>query len=54
MPLKFIPAAFGNWSLKGGVQFLVLNSNLKAINFNDNFRTHRKRRPVADLLMWVP
>ena len=37
MPLKFIPAAFGNWSLKGGVQFLVLNSNLKAINFNDNF-----------------
>lgn len=37
MPLKFIPSSFGSWSLKGGVQFLVLNSNLKAINFNDNF-----------------
>jgi hypothetical protein len=37
MPLKFIPASFGSWSLKAGVQFLVLNSNLKAVNGNDNF-----------------
>jgi hypothetical protein len=35
--LKAIPAAYGNWSLKAGVQFLVLNSNLKAVNFNDGF-----------------
>ena len=32
MPLKFIPAKFGSWSAKGGVQFLMLNSNLKAVN----------------------
>ncbi|MGH7303417.1 MAG: hypothetical protein ACRELZ_09015 [Candidatus Rokuibacteriota bacterium] len=32
MPLKFVPAAYGSWSFKGGVQFLVLNTNLKAIN----------------------
>jgi hypothetical protein len=37
MPLKFIPNTFGDWSLKAGVQFLVLNSNLKAINTNDGF-----------------
>jgi hypothetical protein len=37
MPLKFIPSTFGNWSLKAGVQFLVLNSNLKAVNTNDSF-----------------
>jgi hypothetical protein len=35
--LKFIPAAFGNWSLKAGVQFLVLNTNLETINTNDSF-----------------
>jgi hypothetical protein len=35
--LKFIPAAFGTWSLKAGVQFLVLNSNLKTVNTNDSF-----------------
>jgi hypothetical protein len=32
MPLKFIPPAYGTWSFKGGVQFLVLNTNLKAVN----------------------
>jgi hypothetical protein len=37
MPLKFIPASFGSWSFKGGVQFLVLNSNLKEVNTNDDF-----------------
>lgn len=37
MPLKFIPASFGQWALKGGVQFLELNSNLKTVNFNDGF-----------------
>jgi hypothetical protein len=37
MPLKFIPATFGSWSFKGGVQFLVLNSNLKEVNTNDDF-----------------
>src|SRR5262245_3493105 len=37
IPLKFIPASFGSWSLKAGVQFLVLNSNLKAVNTNQGF-----------------
>jgi hypothetical protein len=37
LPLKFIPSTFGNWALKGGVQFLKLNSNLKTVNFNDSF-----------------
>jgi len=37
MPLKFIPASFGSWSIKAGVQFLVLNSNLKAVNTNNGF-----------------
>ena len=32
MPLKFIPAKFGSWSAKGGVQFLMLNSNLQRVN----------------------
>ncbi len=32
MPLKFIPANFGSWSVKAGVQFLVLNTNLKKVN----------------------
>jgi hypothetical protein len=35
--LKFIPASFGNWSMKAGVQFLVLNTNLETINTNDSF-----------------
>jgi hypothetical protein len=35
--LKFIPASFGNWALKAGVQFLVLNTNLKTVNTNDSF-----------------
>jgi len=34
---KFIPAAFGNWLLKAGVQFLVLNSNLQTVNTGDSF-----------------
>jgi hypothetical protein len=37
MPLKFIPATFGSWALKAGVQFLALNSNLKAVNTNSGF-----------------
>jgi hypothetical protein len=35
VPLKFIPAAYGDWSLRAGVQFLVLNSNLEDVNTND-------------------
>jgi hypothetical protein len=35
--LKFIPAAYGTWLLKAGVQFLVLNSNLKAVNTDESF-----------------
>jgi hypothetical protein len=35
--LKFIPASFGNWALKAGVQFLVLNSNLQTVNTGDSF-----------------
>ncbi|MCI0546034.1 MAG: hypothetical protein L0027_01980 [Candidatus Rokubacteria bacterium] len=35
--LKVIPPAWGSWALRGGVQFLVLNSNLKAVNGGDNF-----------------
>jgi hypothetical protein len=35
VPLKFIPAEFGNWALRAGVQLLVLNSNLRAVNTND-------------------
>ena len=37
VPLKFIPPAYGNWALKAGVQFLVLNSNLEAVNTGDSF-----------------
>ena len=37
VPLKFIPADFGSWSLRAGVQFLVLNSNLKTVNTDDSF-----------------
>jgi hypothetical protein len=37
VPLKFIPADFGSWSLRAGVQLLVLNSNLRAVNTNDGF-----------------
>ena len=32
MPLKFIPASLGNWTLQGGVQFLALNSALATTN----------------------
>jgi hypothetical protein len=37
LPLKFIPADFGSWSLRAGVQFLVLNTNLKTVNTGDSF-----------------
>jgi hypothetical protein len=37
VPLKFIPADFGSWSLRAGVQFLVLNTNLKTVNTDDGF-----------------
>jgi hypothetical protein len=37
LPLKFIPATFSNWALKGGVQFLKLNGNLATVNGNDSF-----------------
>jgi len=32
MPLKFMPAKYGSWSAKAGVQFLMLNSNLQRVN----------------------
>jgi hypothetical protein len=35
--LKFIPAAFGTWALKAGVQFLVLNSHLETVNTGESF-----------------
>jgi hypothetical protein len=37
MPLKFIPAPYGSWSMKAGVQFLVLNTNLETVNANESF-----------------
>jgi hypothetical protein len=37
VPLKFIPADYGSWSLRAGVQFLFLNSNLKSVNTGDSF-----------------
>jgi len=37
MPLKFIPASFGSWTLQGGVQFLALNSALAARNDQRSF-----------------
>jgi hypothetical protein len=36
-PLSFIPPAYGNWSLKAGVQLLWLNTNLETVNTGDNF-----------------
>ena len=53
MPLKFILSSFGSLALRAGVQFPVLNSNLKAINGNDNFAPIVSVG-VADLLMRVP
>jgi hypothetical protein len=35
VPLAFIPAEFGKWVIKGGVQVLVLGDNLKAVNDGD-------------------
>jgi hypothetical protein len=37
VPLKFIPAAFGSWTAKAGVQFLTLGDNLERINNRDSF-----------------
>jgi hypothetical protein len=37
VPLTFIPAAFGAWEARGGVQFLVLADNLKRANAGDGF-----------------
>jgi hypothetical protein len=36
LPLAFIPADFGAWSAGVGLNVLVLNDTLKAINSNDN------------------
>ena len=36
-PLTFIPPAYGNWSLRAGVQLLWLNTNLETVNTGDNF-----------------
>jgi hypothetical protein len=35
VPLAFIPAEFGKWVIKNGVQVLVLGDNLKAVNDGD-------------------
>jgi hypothetical protein len=35
VPLAFIPASFGTWTIKGSVNVLHLGDNLKAINNND-------------------
>jgi uncharacterized protein (TIGR02001 family) len=35
VPLAFIPASFGTWTVKGGITFLHLGDNLKAINNRD-------------------
>lgn len=32
VPLAFIPASYGSWQLKGGIQFLFLGDNLRAAN----------------------
>ena len=36
MPLKFIPAAFGNWQARASVMWLQLNDNLKTVNNGDS------------------
>jgi hypothetical protein len=35
VPLAFIPADFGKWQVKGGIQWLHLGDNLKAVNSGD-------------------
>jgi len=35
VPLAFIPASFGSWTIKGSVNMLHLGDNLKAVNNND-------------------
>jgi hypothetical protein len=36
VPLAFMPRSVGQWSFKGGVQFLALNSNLQTIDDRGN------------------
>ena len=50
LPLKFIPNTLGNWSLKAGVQFLVLNTQPQGSQHERRLRADRVGRPVADLL----
>jgi len=35
VPLAFIPASFGSWTIKGSLNVLHLGDNLKAVNNND-------------------
>jgi hypothetical protein len=35
VPLAFVPASFGTWTVKGGLSVLQLGDNLKAINNSD-------------------
>jgi len=35
VPLAFIPASFGSWTIKGSLNVLHLEDNLKAVNNND-------------------
>jgi hypothetical protein len=35
VPLAFVPAAYGSWSLRGAVTVLVLGDNLKTVNNDD-------------------
>jgi hypothetical protein len=35
VPLAFIPAALGTWTLKGGMTVLHLGDNLRTINHRD-------------------
>jgi hypothetical protein len=35
VPLAFVPAEFGKWVVRGGVQVLVLGDNLKTVNGGD-------------------
>jgi hypothetical protein len=36
VPLKFIPASFGAWQLKGGLTFMAFGDNLEAANNGDD------------------
>jgi hypothetical protein len=37
LPMKFIPATYGNWAFRAGVQLLWLNTNLQTVNTGDSF-----------------